>query len=91
MVSNASKASACKDQMIINFMTNTLISKMLLVCQMSMTKPHIELGISRGLYINVANLCNLVIRYTFDRFKQKLTQYTSYEVMYIDSEVTHHD
>jgi hypothetical protein len=49
-------------------------------CQMSMTKPHIELGISMGLYISVTNLCNLVTRYTFINLIPKLTQYTSYEV-----------
>lgn len=65
--------------MIINFMTNTLISKMLLVCQMSVTKPRTNMGFSKGLYINVKNLCKF------------FTRYTSYEVMYIDSEVTHHD
>ena len=48
---------------------------------MSVTKPHTELGISQGLYIYLANLCNLVIRYTFNKLKQKLTEYTSYEVV----------
>ena len=49
-------------------------------CQMSMTKPHTELGISKGLYINVTILCNLVTRYTFNKLPPKFTEYTSYEV-----------
>jgi hypothetical protein len=54
--------------------------KKVLGCQMSMTKPHIELGFSTGLYISVTILCNLVTRYTFINLIPKLTQYTSYEV-----------
>jgi len=50
-------------------------------CQMSMTKPCSNLGIYKGLYINVTILCNLVTRYTFDKLIPKLTQYTSYEVV----------
>jgi hypothetical protein len=54
--------------------------KKVLGCQMSMTKPHIGLGIFKELYISVTNLCNLVSRYTFINLIPKLTQYTSYEV-----------
>lgn len=48
-------------------------------CQMSMTKPHTELGFLRVLYINVTNMCNLAIRYTFNKLIPKLTEYTSYK------------
>ena len=47
---------------------------------MSVTKPHANMGIFVALYINVSILCNLVIRYTFDKLTLKLTEYTSYEV-----------
>jgi len=54
--------------------------KKVLGCQMSMTKPHIELGVSINLYISATILCNLVTRYTFTKLIPKLTEYTSYEV-----------
>ena len=47
---------------------------------MFVTKPHSDMGIFVALYINVTILCNLVIRYTFDKLIPKLTEYTSYEV-----------
>jgi hypothetical protein len=50
------------------------------LCQMSMTKPHTDLGILQRVYINVSNSCNSSVRYTFDKLIQKLTKYTSYEV-----------
>ena len=49
-------------------------------CQMSWTKPCTNWCILKGLYISVTNLCNLVIRYTFNKLILKLTEYTSYEV-----------
>ena len=51
------------------------------LCQMSMTKPHTDLGILQGLYINVTNSCNSDYRYTFNKLVQKLTKYTSYKVV----------
>ena len=49
-------------------------------CQMSMTKPCSNLGIYKGLYINVTNLCQHMFRYTFDKLTIKLAKYTSYKV-----------
>jgi len=49
-------------------------------CQMSVTKPHTDLGTLQGVYINVSNSCNSAVRYTFHKLKQKLTKYTSYKV-----------
>jgi hypothetical protein len=57
-----------------------LYTKESTLCQMSMTKPHTDLGILQGVYINVSNSCNSAVRYTFDKLIPKLTQYTSYEV-----------
>jgi uncharacterized membrane protein len=64
------------------------IIKKVLGCQMSVTKPCIDMGFLKCLYISVANLCNLVTRYTFDKLIPKLTQYTSYEVIKL-AEVGH--
>jgi hypothetical protein len=50
--------------------------KKLLVRQMSMTKPHIELGFSKYLYIS------------FYKSYKFFTQYTSYEVPYIANSST---
>ena len=47
---------------------------------MSVTKPHADMGIFVALYINVTDMCNLTIRYTFNKLILKLTEYTSYEV-----------
>ena len=47
---------------------------------MLITKPHTDLGILQGVYINVSNSCNSVVRYTFHKLTRKLTKYTSYEV-----------
>ena len=60
-------------------------------CQMSVTKPCTNMGISKDLYINVTRVCKSVVRYTFNKLKQKLTEYTSYEAVNIGSEVTRHD
>ena len=66
-------------------------TKLYTFCQMSVTKPCTNMGISKGLYINVTNSCNSAIRYTFDKLVLRLTEYTSYEAVNIGSEVTHHD
>ena len=50
------------------------------MCQMSMTKPHTDLGKLQMVYINVSNSCNSSVTYTFDKLIQKLTKYTSYKV-----------
>lgn len=47
---------------------------------MSMTNPCDNWCISKGLYINLSNLCNLLIRYIFNKLVPKLTKYTSYKV-----------
>jgi hypothetical protein len=44
---------------------------------MSMTKPHANWCISKKLYINVTNLCNIDYRYTFNKLVQKFKEYTS--------------
>jgi hypothetical protein len=61
-------------------MSNTLTSKMLLACQILITKPCTNMGIFNGMYINVTNMCNLVTRYTFSKLSNKFTEYTSCEV-----------
>lgn len=50
------------------------------MCQMSVTKPHIDMGIYKNLYIIVKNLCNLAIRHIFNKLILRLTEYTSCEV-----------
>ena len=50
------------------------------MCQMSMTRPHTDLGSLQAMYINVSKSCNSVVRYTFHKLTRKLTKYTSYEV-----------
>ena len=52
--------------------------KKLSVCQMSMKKPNFLL-----------KNCLICLTGVY-HFIKLLTQYTSYEVMFIDSEVTHH-
>jgi hypothetical protein len=50
------------------------------MCQMLITKPCTNLGILQRVYINVLNLCDSVVKYTFDKLILRLTEYTSYEV-----------